>query len=59
MDMPQISEEIVTRPADHEIFLTFRNDSDAELFTEWLEAVGFDAFRKWVKKQKRGDDDLD
>jgi len=50
MEQPTINAEIVTRPAEHEIFLSFNDDQDAERFVEWWESVGFKAFEKWERK---------
>lgn len=50
MDQPTINDEIVTRPAEHEIFLSFNDDQDAERFVEWWESVGFKAFAEWERK---------
>ena len=52
MEQPTINEEVVTRPAEHEIFLSFNADEDAALFAEWWESVGFAAFEKWAKKRQ-------
>ena len=50
MDRPAINQEIVTRPAEHEIFLSFNDDEDAVRFAEWWESVGFKLFEKWERE---------
>lgn len=42
-----IETEMVTRCAEHEIFLSFVNDDDAVLFYEWMNSKGGKAFLKW------------
>lgn len=37
--------------ADHEVFLSFRNDDDAIFFREWWNDVGVKAFAKWLDKR--------
>lgn len=49
MERPTLNDEIVTRPAEHEIFLSFNDDQDAERFAEWWESVGFEAFQAWER----------
>jgi len=56
MEQPTINDDIVTRPAEHEIFLSFNDDQDAERFVEWWESVGFKAFEKWERKYKGNED---
>lgn len=38
--------------ADHEIFLSFRNDSDAYAFHEWWNDKGSIDFQKYVDEHK-------
>ena len=42
-----VNNPIERRPADHEIFLTFTDDLDAEIFYDWLYIQGFDSFKKY------------
>lgn len=37
--------------AEHEVFMTFRNDDDAALFREWWEDEGAAAFGKWLAQR--------
>jgi hypothetical protein len=53
MDKPTINQEIVTRPAEHEVFLSFVNDEDAVMFCEWLEECGFSEFEKWAEDESQ------
>lgn len=46
-DMPrQASLDI----AEHEILLSFINDIDAEMFSDWWNTRGLDQFKKWAEK---------
>lgn len=42
-----VNNPIERRPAEHEIFLTFTDDLDAEIFYDWLYIQGFDSFKKY------------
>lgn len=37
--------------ADHEVFMSFRNDDDAAFFREWWEDEGAVAFGKWLSER--------
>ncbi len=38
--------------ADHEVYMAFRNDSDALAFREWWDARGAALFAAWLEKRK-------
>ena len=50
-DVFSVETEIVTRCAEHEIFLSFVNDGDAVLFSDWLHEKGGKEFLKWREKK--------
>jgi len=47
--IPSINQPIERRPADHEIFLTFTDDLDAEIFYDWLYERGFGDFKQYKR----------
>lgn len=51
MDEPTLRTEVERMIHDHEVFLSFVNDSDAELFHEWWNATGWESFRDWAGKE--------
>lgn len=57
MDEPTLRTEIEREIAEHEVFLSFVNDIDAELFHDWWNAKGFKLFEKWAdhEKSERGE----
>lgn len=52
IEPPDESREIVTHAAENEIFLSFNDDIDAELFSEWWNSKGWEAFKEWGEKEK-------
>jgi hypothetical protein len=42
--------------AEHEVFLSFNNDSDACDFSEWINGEGLAAFLDWQKKCQEEDE---
>jgi hypothetical protein len=46
-DSPPILDEVRRGVGDHEVFLSFNADSDAELFNEWLFMHGWSIFKEW------------
>jgi len=50
---PEIVNERYVRFADHEVHLSFVNDSDAEQFEDWWAERGFTEFCEWARKQSR------
>ena len=49
---PTISNEITMTPADHEIFLSFTEDVDAEIFHNWWLETGLKQFKQyWTNQQ--------
>lgn len=51
MNPPDESREITREVHEHEIFLSFTDDKDAELFSEWWNTKGWPAFEKWAAKK--------
>lgn len=51
METPQITQEMVVRAAEHEIMLSFNDDEDAELFSDWWNRKGCTEFMKWASKE--------
>ena len=51
IDPIQIRDEAIYRVPEHEMLLSFNNDSDAVLFWEWWQMVGEDTFKEWAKNQ--------
>lgn len=50
--IPEFKDHVVRKIYDHEIFLSFVTDRDAELFGEWLNAMGFAQYHKWADRVK-------
>ncbi len=44
-------ETIDARVAEHEVFISFNNDSGAEAFHEFWHTEGKEAFEKWQEKR--------
>ena len=51
METPTINEQISYEVPEHQVLLSFVNDSDALAFYEWWYAEGFKHLQKYVKKQ--------
>ncbi len=51
IDSITINASVVYRPAEHEIFLSFNNDSDAEMFYGWWNKIGENAFKAWAAER--------
>lgn len=52
-DEPTLTEEFCVRPAEHEIFLSFVNDEDAEIFSYFWSEIGLNQFKEyWIKYQE-------
>ncbi|MBP9778317.1 MAG: hypothetical protein KBD25_03955 [Rickettsiaceae bacterium] len=45
----EIVEELVRTSAEHEVFLVFDKDSDAELFHEWWISAGLESFTRFLE----------
>lgn len=58
MKEPCLPREVERECADHEVFMSFQNDSDAILFREWFAVKGWPAFKKWSEEtiKRRGDE---
>jgi hypothetical protein len=52
-DAPSINELVKYVPAEHEYFLSFRADRDAQLFDAWWQNHGLEAWKKWSQKELR------
>lgn len=52
MDQPNLSREMTVHAAEHEIFLSFVNDEDAELFSDWWNTKGAKLWSAWSDKEK-------
>lgn len=50
---PTIESEARYRVAEHEIYLSFVNDSDAVMFHDWWNQKGVDLWRKWADKNRK------
>lgn len=46
-DLPSVNNERRLHPAEHEVWLSFSDDLDAEIFHDWLYSQGFDSFKKF------------
>ena len=46
-DLPTVNNARMLHPAEHEIWLSFADDLDAEIFYDWLYIQGFDSFKKY------------
>lgn len=50
MELPELRREIIRQVHDHETFIAWVNDKDAEMFEVWWNEKGFAAFAKWAEK---------
>lgn len=39
---------------DHEVLLVFNGDTTAERFADWIGAVGWEQFTRWLDEVERG-----
>ena len=44
---PHVNGEFTIRPAEHEIFLSFNDDIDAEIFYNWWHKTGLDQYKQY------------
>jgi hypothetical protein len=51
MNVPEMPREVTYGVAEHEILLSFVNDTDAEAFDRWWHLEGKDAFLEFAKKE--------
>lgn len=49
---PNIERTIMRDVFEHEIFLSFVNDLDAEMFENWWFLQGKSKFNQWVKENR-------
>lgn len=52
IDWPTELRETTVELAEHEVLLSFVDDIDAELFSEWWNSTGFDLFKVYGEKEK-------
>lgn len=50
VEPPDMPRERMTSIAEHEVFMSFVNDKDAEMFCDWWNSKGLEAFQKWAEK---------
>lgn len=55
MDEPSLLTEVERSVHEHEVFLSFVNDRDAEQFIYWWNSRGFKMFAKWDDNEKKKD----
>lgn len=48
IDPPQMPRDYTNTIPEHEVLLSFRNDSDSEVFLDWWKAEGLNLFMEWV-----------
>lgn len=41
--------EVSKRMAEHEVFMSFTNDDDANYFREWWDEKGNEQFESWIR----------
>ena len=46
--LPTIESERTVRAAEHEVWLSFAEDADAEMFVDWWGTKGWQGFAAWV-----------
>ena len=51
-DDVDIKEEIVRASKDHEVFLSFNGDDQAEAFLDWWAEIGLQAFKNWIDENE-------
>jgi len=49
IDPISVNNPVTYTPAEHEIFLSFNDDSDAVMFYNWWNEIGETEFRKWAE----------
>ena len=49
---PYIKGEFTIKPAEHEIFLSFNDDIDAEIFYDWWHKTGLAQYKQYWKNQQ-------
>ncbi|MCC7424807.1 MAG: hypothetical protein IT428_31435 [Planctomycetaceae bacterium] len=52
VQQPDMPREIRRSIADHEVFLSFNGDDDAQLFYEWWNERGWEEFELWANQEK-------
>lgn len=52
IEKPSELREMTASLAEHEVLLSFVDDVDAELFSEWWNATGFLLFKEYGEKNK-------
>ena len=50
--LPSMDQQVVVRPAEHEVFLGFNCDWQAAAFSDWLIETGMEAFRAWAEQNR-------
>ncbi len=57
---PKMDRKLNVELSEHEIFMSFDNDDDAQLFHYWWSTKGLSAFQKWANKEikNRSKDDI-
>lgn len=53
MTDPAVLTEVHRTVHEHEVFLSFVNDCEAEAFQDWLNSKGYEAFSKWYGKNQK------
>ncbi len=51
-DDVQVKEEIVRASKDHEVFLVFSGDDQAEAFLDWWADHGLQGFKDWIDENE-------
>lgn len=51
LDEPSEDRELTLSIPEHQVLLSFVNDSDAELFSEWWNTEGWKRFKVWASKR--------
>ncbi len=51
-DDVDIKDEIIRASKDHEVFLSFNGDDQAEAFLDWWADHGLQAFKNWIDENE-------
>lgn len=55
IDPPDMPREFHASLAEHQVMLSFTNDSDAERFNSWWNVAGLSMFQKWSGNERNPD----
>ena len=48
-----VEKELIVRPSEHEVFLSFNDDAGAYAFHRWWHKTGLHAFADWAEREDK------